>query len=79
MVMVMKAKSNKPKSCIKSLDFPTDQTVFKALEALPCYGCGSEIASGDLFTRKGDKAGQVEGLRYVFCLKCRPLTWSGPR
>ena len=78
MVMAMQAKAQN-KSKVAHLDFETEHTVYEALVTLPCNGCSNEIKPGDHFTRRGDKAGTVEGLRYSFCLTCRPVIWSGRR
>ncbi len=48
-------------------------TVFRALQALPCYGCNKDIETGAVFLRSADKVGNVPGLRYTFCGSCRPL------
>lgn len=79
MVMAIHAKAPTRKSVIARVDFLTEHTVFEALESLACYGCANEIKPGDHFTRRGDRAGMASGVRYPFCLKCRPVVWSGVR
>jgi hypothetical protein len=79
MVMVMQAKAPNRKSVVARINFPSEYTVYKALVSLTCCGCSNEINPGDMFTRRGDKAGTMEGIRYSFCLKCRPVIWSGHR
>ena len=79
MVMAMRKKAPVQKSVVARIDFYYEHTVFKALASVTCYGCSGEIEPGDHFTRRGDKAGTVVGMRYPFCLKCRPVTWSGKR
>lgn len=79
MVMAMQTKASNQKSVVADIDFDTEHTVFEALLPLSCYGCSAGIESGDYFTRRGDKAGRVAGMRYVFCLKCRPVIWSGKK
>jgi hypothetical protein len=76
-MMSLKKTAPNQKSIVVPIDFPTRYTVYKALVSLTCCGCSEEIKPGKMFTRRGDKAGTVLGIRYHFCLTCRPIMWSG--
>ena len=77
MVAAMHAYPPNQKSATVDVGFETEHTVYEALVTLTCHGCSNAITPGQCFTRRGDKAGTVEGIRYNFCRKCRPIIWNG--
>ena len=76
---MVQIKKGQNKSRVAELDFPSAHTVYEAVSVQICDGCSEQINEGDMFTRRSDKAGTIPGIRYTFCLKCRPVIWSGLR
>jgi hypothetical protein len=77
MSAVLQVRISSYKSSVARINFPSEFTVYKALISLTCCGCSDEIEPSDMFTRRGDKAGTIKGIRYPFCLNCRPVIWRG--
>jgi len=53
-------------------------SVFRALEPLQCAACSRPIAPDEVFTRSGSLKKRVNGLRYVLCTVCEPVSKVDP-
>lgn len=53
-------------------------SVFRALEPLQCATCSRTIAPEEVFTRTGSLKKRSNGLRYVLCTACEPVSKVDP-
>jgi len=47
--------------------------IYKALIPLTCDNCRDIIQPEEIFSRSSNKLGTKPGIRYVFCVRCKPI------